>query len=277
VLEFMSKLAAGPYHPAVQINAMLMIGELNGVEGPPPIPLPNALDVMLAAVNNTKVSEAVRAVAMVGIQRHVAAKAPDDDTRRTLTAAMLKLAAADPAAGAGAGREWILAQALETLGRLGSVGENNAAFKTMLKAVSDAKISFSTRTIAAESLGRLNYAGVAGINPVAAAAVLGQFAIDACTEEIRLTKQTEYPVSRRRMKQRLGAVLLALNGGDEENPKGIASLAGDKTQQTFVGALQKDIASLTSVLDDNRRKDDDLQDPVEKLRSTLEAWLKKKG
>ena len=116
VLDFMSKLAAGPYHPAVQVNAMLMIGELNSVEQPP-TPLPEALDVMIAAVQDTKLSDAVRVAAMVGIQRHVAAGIADAEVRRTLTAALLKLAAADLPAGADrAGREWIRCQSIETLG-----------------------------------------------------------------------------------------------------------------------------------------------------------------
>ena len=32
VLDFMKKLVAGDFHPAVRVNAMLMIGELNRVE-----------------------------------------------------------------------------------------------------------------------------------------------------------------------------------------------------------------------------------------------------
>ena len=70
----MKQLAAGPYHPAVQVNAMLMIGELNSVEQPP-TPLPEALDAMIAAVQDTKLSDAVRVAALVGIERHVAPRA----------------------------------------------------------------------------------------------------------------------------------------------------------------------------------------------------------
>ena len=39
VLDFMSKLASGPYNPATQVNAMLMIGELNN-QGLPITPWP---------------------------------------------------------------------------------------------------------------------------------------------------------------------------------------------------------------------------------------------
>ena len=92
----MQKLAAGNYHPAVRVNAMLMIGDLNRVEQPP-TPLPEALTVMIAAVQSDQLSDAVRATAMVGIKRHVAAGISEEDARKTLTAAMLKIVGCRPA------------------------------------------------------------------------------------------------------------------------------------------------------------------------------------
>ena len=82
--------------------------------------------------------------------------------------------------------------------------------------------------------------GAAGINPVETAAVLGQFAVDACAEELRQPRRSGDPVSRRRVKQRLDAVLTALTGGDE-NRKGIASLAREPAQQAYLDELRKSI------------------------------------
>ena len=54
VLDFMNNLASGDYHPAVRLNAMLMIGELNGFDDKTgrksDVPLPAALNVLLSAV-----------------------------------------------------------------------------------------------------------------------------------------------------------------------------------------------------------------------------------
>jgi len=275
LLDLMNRLATDDYHPAVRVNAMLMIGELNSVEMPP-TPWPDALDVLTRTAENTKLPDAVQAAAMVGIRRHVAAGI-QDDARKSLTAALLKLAAADmPRDTAEAGREWILAQTVESLGYLGSVGENNAVFKIMMKTLADVKLGFSARTSAVESLGRLNYQGVAGINVVETAASLGQFAIDACNEELRLVKETERPVSRRRMKERLGAVEMALVGTEEENRKGIALLAHETNRQAFLGNLQKSVEKALAVLDDKKIESDDLETPIEALRTSLETWLKEK-
>ena len=101
---------------------------------------------------------------------------PTRKSASALTAALLKVAAEDlPAGAARAGREWIRCLCIETLGHLGSPGENNAVFKLMADTVADSKLRFSTRAAAAESLGRLDYAGAAGINPAETAAALGQF------------------------------------------------------------------------------------------------------
>ena len=158
--------------------------------------MPEALKVLLAAVENGKLPDAVRAAAMVGILRHAEAGIRDEDARRSLTAAMLRLTAEDPPTGPAApGREWILAQAVETLGLLGSVGEDDAVYKAMLKTVDDGKLRLCTRSIAAESLGQLNYAGAAGIDPSEAAATLGTVGHRRLCGRVATTRRT--PAARR--------------------------------------------------------------------------------
>jgi hypothetical protein len=277
LLEFMQKLAAGNYHPVARVNAMLMIGDLNRVEQPP-TPLPEALTAMIAAVQSRQLSDAVRAVAMVGIKRHLATGTVDEDARKALTAAMLKVASDPlPRGPARDGREWILRQALDVLGRLGTVGDGNAVFTLLAKALADEKLPLQTRMAAADALGRLNYTGTSGINAADMAAVLGQFAIDVCTDEVRQAKASGEPVSRQRIAERLGAALAALAGGEDGNHKGIGSLAGDANQQASLAELQKNIESMTNRLSDKQNENENLSGAVEELQTKLEAWLKKKG
>lgn len=277
VLDFMKKLATGPYHPTVQLNAMYLIGELNSVEQPAPVPLPEALEVLIGAVESAKLPDAIRVAAMVGIQRHVSLGGQSAEVRKTLNANLLKLATGElPEGLAAPGREWILGQAIETLGMLGSVSEDGVVAKQMIKTVANPNLSFSTRTIAAESLGNLIYAGDTGISPVEATAVLGQFAIDACTEELRLAREHNQPPSRRRLKQRLGAVLKALSGSGEENRKGIASLAKEDAPKAFLGELQKEIGALVKFFDDPQHEGDDLEEPVNDFKDKLEKWSQRK-
>jgi hypothetical protein len=283
-LEYLKKLATGNYHPVVQVNAVLMIGDLNKEElgvGTPPKPLPAAFDVLLADVQNAKLTEAVRAAAMVGIQRHVVLGISDEETKRPLTAAMLKLvAAADPSDGAPTtpGRDWICAQAVETLGYLGAVGQNNAVFNAMFKTLADNKLSISTRSIAARSLGRLNYSGVTGINSVEVAAALGQFLVDACNDVSQLAKTTSKPALLRNwIRQPLRDASAALIGPEDAAGKGgVKPLAPEGSLRTYLDKLQEKIETLAGFLDDPKHEKDDLLPQVDGLRKALEAWLKEK-
>jgi hypothetical protein len=272
LMDFMQKLAAGNYHPATRANAMLMIGELNRVEQPP-APLPEALASMIAAVQSRQLLDGVRAAAMVGIKRHVSVGLADDDARKAVTAAMLHVAAEPlPRGTARDGREWILRQALDVLGRLGSVGDGNAVFTALLKTLGDGKLPMRARTAAADALGRLNYAGTSGINPADVAAVVCQFAIDVCADELRQVKSSGDPVSPQRMMERLSAALAVLAGGEDDSRKGISAL-GDANQQAAIGELRKTIEGMTDRLGGKAID----SDAVEELRTKLEAWLKKKG
>jgi hypothetical protein len=157
------------------------------------------------------------------------------------------------------------------------VGDGNAVFTLVAKALADEKLPLQTRMAAADALGRLNYTGTSGINAADMAAVLGQFAIDVCTDEVRQAKASGEPVSRQRIAERLGAALAALAGGEDGNHKGIGSLAGDANQQASLAELQKNIESMTNRLSDKQNENENLSGAVEELQTKLEAWLKKKG
>ena len=131
--------------------------------------------------------------------------------------------------------------------------------------------------MAAESLGRLDYAGAAGINAAETAAALAQFIIDVCARELPKAKDAD-PVSGRqlqgRLQQCLTAALVALAGGEAANRKGLASVT-PPAQQAFLGELQKSIEKMIEQLG-KWHEGDDLEEPVGQLQSGLEAWLKKK-
>ena len=136
-----------------------------------PSPTQKPCAVLIRIVEDPKQRDAVRAAAMVGILRHVEAGLGDDAPRSALTAAMLKLLTSEISSPLTVqGQVWIRGQAIETLGRLGSAGENGEVFKAILASLGDAnlnalvgaELSYTTRCIAAKALGRLNYNGCQG-------------------------------------------------------------------------------------------------------------------
>ena len=81
-LRYMTKLVANRFHPAVRINAALMIGSLNA-KGPtgartnatPPVPIPEAWTFLLKIVELEKfksgdIPDAVKVASLVGVARH---------------------------------------------------------------------------------------------------------------------------------------------------------------------------------------------------------------
>lgn len=288
VLDYMKELASGPYHPAVQVNAMLMIGQLNHEEYPSGTPLPQALHALLAAVDDGNASDAVRVAALVGVQRHVAAGITTPDTLENVRSILLKVATVEiPFGRVKDGREWMRAQALEALADLGSVGENHAVFTAMTATLNDTTLLLSTRGIAAESLGQLNYTNASGIDPLESAAAVANFLRDACAEETRLANEkadsvlghghsSYHYLLERRMRQRLSSALTALVGTGEDRT-GIAGLTQDIKQQARIAELRKSIDSLCAFLDDKKHNENNVQASVNQLRSNLDVWVKKAG
>jgi hypothetical protein len=284
-LEYMNKLIAGNYPLPTKINAILAIGELNADEQlSAPVPLPAALPVLIAVADDAKLSDGLRNEAIVGIHRHATAGIEDEAMRRSVTDAMLRLVAAvDPPANAPAmpvdeGRQWLCRRAIDVLGRLGSVGQNNAVFNAVFKTLDDRKLSLYARSTAAEALGRLNYTGANGINALDAVESVGKFVVDVCKEELRLAEtypDTDVLLFRRYMKQHLMAASAALDGADAAH-KGISPLVKDPEQRKFCDGLQSALKTKIEWIDEPKTIDDDVTPQVEELQKTLDPWLQKK-
>ncbi len=229
---------------------------------------------------------------MVGVLRHAGASNLDDEGRRLITTAMLRLVAAGPPVGALApGRQWILAQGLRTLGVLESPGEGGAVAKGLLAVVAEPKFPLCVRCVAADAMGRLKYSDTAGVDPLDAAPALARLAADACLEEIRLLKPGIAAVERGRLKRRLSAVLTVLVGTGDEGHKGLVSLVREEAHKGWFGELAGKgglVMGANDLLDDPKltvrgaddpklsEKEKEVKAAVEGLPKKIDAWLEKK-
>jgi hypothetical protein len=281
VLDYMSKLAKGNYHPAVRYNAMLMIGDLNAVEGYSSTPLTKTLPILLSALNDDNQIEPVKVAALIGILRHVSAGVNDAQIKNQIFTAMSRLAGEDD--GGEAGRQWMRMQAMEILGLLGMPGNDNQVADALSRIVANAEAPSFMRCAAAETLGKLKYASGNGLNLVDLAKGLGQLMLKACQEELQSVKETNNPVSRRRLKARLDPAI--------EGLKGVLPLAKEPEKkyledlQTIFDELDRDLNKEPPKLkeDDPQKHDEEMQDyndalkkSVQGCQTKLEAWLGKK-
>jgi hypothetical protein len=215
--ELRKYIQDGQDPPATRYNAMLMIGDLNVTEAPrygqAPVAHPDALQDLLKAVapgaNDPRLSEALRAAAMIGLIRHARIGIPGDQQPAVSTAMLGYVGATTTPGPAGEGPAWIRGQAAEVLGLLGSVGQNGTVAAALTGMVADKQLPFSARCKAAEALGKLNYAG-AQVDVPAAATALGQLALDACNAEKTAGAKAD-TTYRRRLLQRVGAALAGVN------------------------------------------------------------------
>jgi len=254
------------FHPAVRVNAMLMIGELNQEEkGSQSDPLPDALPVMLAALNEPEYIDAVRVAAMIGIARHAEAGIADQAVRTQVGSVMLALLKSPCPAGRTAdGHAWLRAQAAEVLGQSGMA--SGAVATEMAKIVADSQVPFSARCVVAKAMG--NKLNLAGMDAQQLATALGQMAVEACRREgpqDQTQRPEDYPVSRRRLMARLDAVTIAL--------KAVAGAATDASQKDFVADVKSITESLVAILDDTTVNDLDLLNLVLESETELRRLL----
>jgi len=283
ILPFMANLAkpyplGNEFHPAVRVNAMLMIAELNDKEPASitdlPTPLPAAVPALLAAIEEPQQIDAVKVAAMVGILRHARIRAVEDkDVRKRLLSEMFKLVKmTDPPAGRTLeGHAWMRSQAAEILGEFGDAGAKGAVPNALAAVVADSKTPFITRCAAARALGKLNYPA-SGVSPTPWAIALCQLAVDACKAEP--PSSSSY---RQRLKDRASAALTALTGTDDQH-KGIAPLMSDAAQKQLVSEMEPALQNMLD-LAQNRSLDDKavarkLVEPRDKLQELLAKQTK---
>lgn len=271
ILDYMGKMASANVHPAARVNAMLIIGELNEVEpvraGDAPTALPNAIPVLLNAIEDPDQIDPVKVAAMVGIIRQAQFGRLTQESTLAIQRAMIRLAgSAGAPARSSDGHAWMRAQAVKALGLLRSAGENGDVARLLATLVADEQLDMLVRSRAATALGQLNYTGAAGVNAGGVIAALGRLAADAIRADTDSFDDDPDSFSPRRLKARLVAVHQGLLGDDDEQSRGIAPLATNPEEQQALSAIRGNVEKLLEAFDDKRLSDADL---VEALRDAL--------
>jgi hypothetical protein len=268
VLKFMKERADQNYHPSVRYNAMYMIGELNETDSAGSAqskPWQDALPVLLAAVNDPKQIEPVKVAALVGINRHLATGTVKPDMQAQILPLMLKLAApAGDDAPKDEGRDWLRMQAIEILGLLHKVGQNNQVVDLLLKTISDEKTRPMTRCAAASALKDLDYPSAAGLKSEPIVKTLGEF-LYFSTQDGKNATNKDLLV--RCMLTRINAVQEGLSGANK--------LAKSQPEKEYLEKLQKIADGLAKNLGKSTITLDAAKKNLEDSGAELEKFLQK--
>lgn len=161
--KFAVNVIRGRYHPAVRLNAFLILGRLNDKYGDDPVPSVKANDALCSlakrALQNGRVPRYELTASLTGLQRHARylAKLPrkqQGETQKTLYAILR----ADNLPGeydAGV-RDWIYLQAADAVAELKTPGPKGVFALTLAKRFSDDSLSLETRAELASKLDLMN-------------------------------------------------------------------------------------------------------------------------
>jgi hypothetical protein len=339
VLNFMTKLAKGNHPPVLRFNAMLTIARLNAVDSPtasrPTIASPDALSVLLEALDDQNQLDACKVAALLGLVRHAQLRKASEpsqtgmgnpqirgqviDRMRTL-ATTKAVPKRDPG-----GHAWMRALAIDVLANLGVAGNQGEIATTLADITAEDPGSPIARDAAAKALGYLNYNGVAGLDPMPLNVALTAMASKACDAELKRYEQakekkqkgqtggygagyggpmgsmgmedgygleemddyeegggygmypgmgmsgqkTEGMISRRRLKNDLGAILIGLHGPDRKTGVGNINAAS----QEYAEKVIKQIKDLVNDMDDEELDDEGLLEKITEAKSEFERLV----
>ncbi|GEM_PF-5814370 len=278
---------------AVRYNAVLLIGLLNQRESQdnqPPVPLPEALPVLLDIVSDAqKHPPVIRIGALVGVVRHTRYGSVSDPqlAARLLRTLLQVLEKGWPELESSpAVNTWIRIRAAEGLGNLrrtnilGSQG--HPVVEQLFQVAANTKEDLALRIAALEALGRLDLSQVQGFNPELPARVGIELIHRSISREVPLE------LMRRQIQADVGRLLLVLWGNDGKGGL-LAQVQKEEARKNLaeaVQALQRVRNVLAQRVPKDRRNPEQekvLQEEFyEKLKSDLEAeaeglkaWLEK--
>jgi len=190
------------YHPAVQYNAILVLGMLDeqyaidaGPNKRPPKPLPEAnsrlVTVVESAAKGNPIPPPLLVGALIGLERHARfhESLPPDNLAATAAAAQSVLAMEKPLPNVDSDvAAWIKLRAASVLAELGAVGEGNKVELALMRLVGDKNMSLDDRCQAAALLSKLKYDGVK-LDPKSTVDPLVQLTLDVAESEGKRAKE----------------------------------------------------------------------------------------
>lgn len=180
LLPTMKRIAEGNFHPAVRLNAVLMVGIANTSEGnslanEAPTPNPACVKYLIGLLKQEQLPLYLRVGAFTGLHRitlleGIRPRLEQTDVKEISDAALAVAEKKSP------GQDtwdpdasyWLRRRAIQILGFLRSPGENGSVVNALYAVLSDDKNEFQVRLDAIDALSQLNYAnaGVARVKEV---------------------------------------------------------------------------------------------------------------
>ncbi|MDG2207436.1 MAG: hypothetical protein P8K78_05985 [Pirellulales bacterium] len=238
------------FHPAVKLNAMLVLRDLNDKQpqkNKPKTASPRTstqLDLVAYLESIDGLSDILLVGALSGIERHVDFE--QDPSRRDRIAKVVT-AVIDLPKGTGRSDDavgWIRRQAVDILGKLRLPGEGDAYVEKLDEIIINTMEPLPLRIAAAEALRKMDLSRLPDGTIEKLTQSLTQLASDACDYEIVEQLRQNRPFSKPRLQHRLAAVRLTVTG----DLQGQATDGGQMAGGLMAVATDEDQAALQKLL-----------------------------
>jgi hypothetical protein len=196
-------LKGSKFHPVAQVNATLILGEMNAREATGnergPVPYPKSLLPLIALASpSKKYAEPVQVAALLGVLRHATYRNPltksspgeltdaDRQAISKLVSEILDVKALPPTRTETA-HAWIQSRAIQALGAIRYPGASNENAKRLIEILGDDERDKQVRVAAIEALGGMGLSEQ-DIEGKKVARVVGRLMYDLAAEEIERVK-----------------------------------------------------------------------------------------
>ncbi|MEC7501754.1 MAG: hypothetical protein VX970_08505 [Planctomycetota bacterium] len=218
------------FHPAVKLNAVLILGDLNDKQPKRNRPetaeprLNSQMDLIAYLESPDQLSDVLLVGVLTGMQRH-ARESLDSETKKRIAKVLLSIVNApddstrDPSA-----RLWSRRQAIDILGQL----DLPKTEKFLLKIIEDANESIGLRMAAVEAVQNLTLANLTPSAVSRFAIGMAQLAVSVCEEELAAALKPRSLFSPDRLRMRLVAIQNVLLGTGEEASDGLLAIVPEE-------------------------------------------------
>ena len=214
------------FHPAVKLNAVLILGDLNDKQPKRNRPetaeprLNTQMDLIAYLQSPDQLSDVLLVGALTGMQRH-ARESLDPQTKKRVGKVLLeilksqRMTARDPSVVI-----WVRRQAIDTLAQLKPKNE-----KIFLRVIENANEPVQLRIAAVEAVQKLNLTNLSPGSIDRFAKGLAQLAVDICEEERAAAITPRSSFSPDRLRMRIAALQNILLYGGDDTTKGLLAIA----------------------------------------------------
>ena len=197
----MKEIVEGNYHPAVRVNAMVLLSRLNVSEGQRggslPVPHPGVLQYLVQSLDNDALPGEVKVAAMAGIVDHLSMRITENNSdlaqsegRQIADKMLVVLQSSRDDAPSKPLHQWMQRRAVQILGLLRDPGDGGKYASALRNVIADKEKYIWTRVDAVDAYSKLRFTDAAQAAPAETARLIAEMVVKAAKDDAHYINAT---------------------------------------------------------------------------------------